>query len=101
MKTSDEKDSKNTSKPLVVKVCHFQNTAKQIASQNEAKILQKLKGLKYVTQIQNYYEDVFRETSYLVLEKAGPKSIRDLVLDFKNLPVSKGKNRTNLESVLL
>ena len=74
----------NASEKLVVKVCETKGEESILqAARNEAMLLKKIDS-KHVNRYVDFYEDPLINKTYLVLENAGEKSIKDLVEEKTN-----------------
>jgi len=68
--------------PLVVKVCDTSDVGLDISAQNEAKLLQEI-NCTLVNRIIAFHEDPLINKSYLVLEKAGEKTLNQFLREIK------------------
>ena len=70
----------NASEKLVVKVCETKGEESILqAARNEAMLLKKIDS-KHVNRYVDFYEDPLINKTYLVLENAGEKSLKDTVI---------------------
>ena len=74
----DAKDSFKEESKLVVKVCDVSDPVVLNSIRNEAQILPKL-SCPLINKFEGYYEDPERNKAYLVLEKAGDKTLREFI----------------------